>query len=56
MASIQSKAWNPQPYVRTAEDDEQDRREREWKTRMNREQIAKFLQRNPSGRVVPLCN
>lgn len=40
-------------YIRTPEDDENDRRELEWKTRQNREGLTKFLLRNPSGRVVP---
>lgn len=53
MPALKYTAQPLQNYVRTPEDDEQDRRELEWKTRANRQVLEKFLRTNPSGRVVP---
>lgn len=45
-----------QSYIRTPEDEEKDRREAEWKQRLVQEQMAAFLRRNPSGRLIPKMN
>lgn len=44
-----------QNYVRTEEDEKQDRLEREWKERRNQEAMNAFMRDNRSGRVVPRC-
>jgi hypothetical protein len=53
MTNQKLNAWRPQDYVRTPEDEEQDRLEREWKTRMTNEAVTKFMRSNPTGRAIP---
>lgn len=41
----------PSRYVRTKEDEEQDRLEQQWKAERNNRARAEFMRRYPTGRI-----
>lgn len=54
MATQQNTATRLQNnYVRTLEDDINDREEDQWKQQRNNAAVKEFLRRYPSGRVIP---
>lgn len=46
-----SKSFSAQDYVRTKEDEANDRAERAWKEERTRDACREFLRRHPNGRA-----